>query len=402
MKHFLFVSFILLSLSLNLLAQSQDMEKVPRKLLNQLVTMKKDSLPFLNTSEGECLNSVFSDFREAFDFTGKKVGFILRGEKQNKANYFNMYKGYVIDKKSPLDIGTLYVFNKVQKERSGGYDAAIIYWDKYLMPVGYAIDQLRDRKKMSPELSERFWGYLKIPKELLSRLVKMETDSLPFLNAFEGEYLDSVFRDRRKDFDFTGKKIDFIKDGSKADYFNGHKKYFFEKANSSVGSLYILNETQKEELGGYDALILYKDWCKFFKPIKAVVRELIFSTYKPWTPENILAHNFNISLKGFDYTINSFKEHWKFSGDGYLRFVIKFKTLTQKEIAYFKKQCNGQSLPVSKALYREVTPKDLSKRVLRSKNGYYLYDYDTKRTIKLKIFIFDEKKKEAVFYMQTN
>lgn len=54
------------------------------------------------------------------------------------------------------------------------------------------------------------------------------------------------------------------------------------------------------------------------------------------TPERILKMVFDISLKDFDYTVETFEEQWCPNGDGYALVIYKFNKLTQENIDYLK------------------------------------------------------------------
>ena len=73
----------------------------------------------------------------------------------------------------------------------------------------------------------------------------------------------------------------------------------------------------------------------------------VYNLFLKRTPEKLLKQQFNISLKDFDYSIETFEEQWCPNGDGELLIVIKFNELTQKNIEYFKSLDNIQPLPVS-------------------------------------------------------
>ena len=106
-----------------------------------------------------------------------------------------------------------------------------------------------------------------IPTEVLDQLDKMGVDKSTLLNSYESEYFNVVFKDEKKDFDFTGKKVGFVattgKIKNKANYFKKQKSQYkkYKRTNLNytplVNTLYIFNEKQKEESGGYDAVILY-------------------------------------------------------------------------------------------------------------------------------------------------
>jgi hypothetical protein len=114
-----------------------------------------------------------------------------------------------------------------------------------------------------------------IPKDILEHLDKMGVDNLPLLNCYESTYLNVIFKDSLKEFDFKGKQVGFIRNGGKGknQYFDMHKKYIADK-NSPCddGVLYFFDATQKEESGGYDAVIVY--WSKRVIPINDLVKRL--------------------------------------------------------------------------------------------------------------------------------
>lgn len=100
----------------------------------------------LNPMEGAYLNKIFETTRKDFDFTNKKIGFFTGSsgnKKSNKDYYFDMYKKHLTNENYPCDNGTLYIFTDDQKEESGGYDAAIVYWSKFTIPIEKVIKRLR-------------------------------------------------------------------------------------------------------------------------------------------------------------------------------------------------------------------------------------------------------------------
>jgi hypothetical protein len=113
-------------------------------------------------------------------------------------------------------------------------------------------------------------NFSEIPKDLLENLDKMGIDSSSILNEYEGRYFNFIFNIDPQDFNLIGKKVGFL--GSKIDYFNSTRS--LDRNSTTVGgsSLYILDTTQKEESGDYDAAITY--WNKFVIPIETVVKRL--------------------------------------------------------------------------------------------------------------------------------
>lgn len=102
----------------------------------------------LNETEGAYLNNIFETTRKDFEFTNKEVGFLTGSSGKtmsSKKHYFDMHKKYSTNTNSPCDNGTLYIFDAVQKAESGGYDAAIVYWSKFLLPIEDVIKRLRRR-----------------------------------------------------------------------------------------------------------------------------------------------------------------------------------------------------------------------------------------------------------------
>ena len=101
---------------------------------------------FLEDNEAILLNSVFKETRGHFDFCGKRVMFLSNG-KNNKSGYFEMQKDYMADASCPYDKGILYVFNEEQKTRSGGYDAAILYWSKIALPINDVVKKVKKQSR---------------------------------------------------------------------------------------------------------------------------------------------------------------------------------------------------------------------------------------------------------------
>lgn len=142
MKH-LAITMILLS-SMYLLGQVRNFNVIPKDILKQLDKMGVDNTPLLNNHESAYLNIIFKENLKGFNFTEKKIGFVRNGGK-GKVHYFDMQKKHIIDKNSPYDNGTLYIFNATQKAESGGYDAAIVYWSKFVMPIEKIVKRLKEK-----------------------------------------------------------------------------------------------------------------------------------------------------------------------------------------------------------------------------------------------------------------
>ena len=136
---------------------------------------------------------------------------------------------------------------------------------------------------------QQYKSFKDIPAEILDKLDKMGLDKSTLLNSYESEFFNVFFKDEKKDFDFTGKKVGFIasstgKIKNKANYFKKQKSQYklFKRANFNYYSfvnapyIYIFDEKEKEESGGYDAAILYCRNPKFhiLHPKEKVIKKL--------------------------------------------------------------------------------------------------------------------------------
>lgn len=141
MKHFI---IIIMSFScVTLFGQVRCFNNIPKDILSQLDKMGVDSLPLLNSYESRYFNTIFKDSLKGFDFTNKKIGFLAAGSKKNKKEYFEEEKKRFYNGSTTIN-GTLYVFNASQKKESGGYDAVIVYWSKFLMPIDKIVAKLKE------------------------------------------------------------------------------------------------------------------------------------------------------------------------------------------------------------------------------------------------------------------
>lgn len=191
----------------------------------------------LSNSETLALNELFSDERGDFSFEDKKIAFINPYGSLDKRKYFGiydngLYKFGIYDnglyKRSlyPLEKGNLYIFDAKQTVQSGGYDAAIVYWN---VNIFRKEDLIAYIKNQSPELLDNMYA----------------------------EELNHVFKSARNDFSFVGKKIAFL------DLFrNRGRQGFFDKYYGSHicdrypygdGDLYIINN----DIPDLDAAIVY-------------------------------------------------------------------------------------------------------------------------------------------------
>ena len=134
--------------NISLFGQVRNFNEIPKDILEHLDKMGVDNCPLLSDYESAYFNVIFEKSRKDFDFAGKKIGFITGSNgktKSDKANYFELEKGRFNRDYSPNN-GTLYIFNATQKVESGGYDAAIAYWSKVLVPKENVVKLLKGKR----------------------------------------------------------------------------------------------------------------------------------------------------------------------------------------------------------------------------------------------------------------
>lgn len=128
---------------------------------------------------------------------------------------------------------------------------------------------------LSANLFAQVISFNEISIEYISQYDKMGVDDSPLLNEYESDYFNYVYKESLNGFNFSGKKIGFIDGGAKSDkkkYFDLEKKRYKRGETPNHGTLYILDEAQKEKSGGYDAVIAY--WCKLYYTREQIIKKL--------------------------------------------------------------------------------------------------------------------------------
>lgn len=105
-------------------------------------------------------------------------------------------------------------------------------------------------------------------------------DNNPRLNKYEAAYFNNIFKDRRENFDFVGKKVAFItgstanRHWSKTEYFSEIKPRQFTESSGSFQFPIFLTEEEKIKSGGYDVILL--SWVKLLtdRRRKQIISEL--------------------------------------------------------------------------------------------------------------------------------
>ena len=119
--------------------QVRDFSEIPKGLLYNIDEMGKDNSSILNECEGKYLNYIFNIDPQDFNLVGKQVGFITRG----KTYYFKETRERFYSNSTIVGGSSLYIFNAEQKAESGGYDAAIVYWSKFSLPIEDVVKRLK-------------------------------------------------------------------------------------------------------------------------------------------------------------------------------------------------------------------------------------------------------------------
>ncbi|HUX53289.1 MAG TPA: hypothetical protein VMV56_02615 [Williamwhitmania sp.] len=96
----------------------------------------------LTLHESEYLNDYLKDSRETFDFSGKKIIFVTYPSGNRigtKSEYFSEIRKWNLENKDVVAAEnnkkiatTLIVLTEKEKIESGGYDAILTYWVKFL------------------------------------------------------------------------------------------------------------------------------------------------------------------------------------------------------------------------------------------------------------------------------
>lgn len=126
--------------------QGQKCDKIWNRLLEfnvfdpEIVMEEMTYYLILNEYEGRYLNFIFEIDNQDFTLVDKKVGF-----NRSKMDFFKDERERFYSDFSAGGVGgtVLYIFDSTQKAESGGYDAAIIYWSKFVMPIENVIERLK-------------------------------------------------------------------------------------------------------------------------------------------------------------------------------------------------------------------------------------------------------------------
>ena len=121
--------------------QVRDFSEIPTELLTHIDKMGIDSFLILNEYEGRYLNYVFKTDNLNLNLVGKTVGFL-----GSKTDFFKDERERFYHNSTPVGGAVLYILTAEQKVESGGYDAAIVYWSKFLPSIKEVITRLKNRR----------------------------------------------------------------------------------------------------------------------------------------------------------------------------------------------------------------------------------------------------------------
>jgi hypothetical protein len=144
----LILTMIFFTMNLHGQTKITEFEDFPKEILMQMDNMGKDTSPILTQIEGMYFNIFFKNSRKDFNFCGKKMAFLggsLGKVVENKKTYFYWENINVKRGESPT-FAFLYIFNEIQKKETGGYDVAIMYWNKKYISIESVVKTLKKEK----------------------------------------------------------------------------------------------------------------------------------------------------------------------------------------------------------------------------------------------------------------
>lgn len=209
-----------------------------------------DFNPKISNIEADFLNSKFEKQRGDFDFKDTKIGFVFI-ENMFLTNK-NQFYTWIIEQKTDRDF-KLHILPDSIKLKTGGYDALILIYNN-------------SRKNSKINQEKLYKAFSTREKSIPNNLYLLGNDTNPILTDLEAAFFNYKFSDKKKGFDFKGKKIGFCignngaRIWSKKDYFNNFKDRVSHNYSGSQDELLVLNEKQTNESGGYDAVLV--SWSK--------------------------------------------------------------------------------------------------------------------------------------------
>ena len=145
-RYILFCFWLIMSTSMiaQVYVVTKSFDYIPKEILNDIDKMGVDGYLSLTDLEGKYINAIFQ-VEADINLSGKKVCFLtgnIGTNKSDKKTYFMIERRRVHSNSSP-HYSVVYALNATQKERSGGYDGAIVYGSKKFLSVKEVIKRLR-------------------------------------------------------------------------------------------------------------------------------------------------------------------------------------------------------------------------------------------------------------------
>jgi len=132
MKNYFILCFVLVGYSCLAQQFRIDWKDIPEHWCERLDTLGQDGLSILSEEEGFFLADYFKQGGQTLDLKEKKIAFIRTASKTDKARFFQDVRFWYFEFNSSVS-STLYVFDENQKEQTGGYDGAIVFWSKMML-----------------------------------------------------------------------------------------------------------------------------------------------------------------------------------------------------------------------------------------------------------------------------
>lgn len=217
-----------------------------------------DCNPKLNQAEIQFIKNTLGS--ERLNLADKNVGFSTNDGFKiwgfgnsfmaiSKKKYFRILQN---DTNNDFTIKLLELDN-IQKQTTKGFDAILfVYRKKYI----------KKANKCKFERIITSFGYrdLNYPDNL--KLVGNDNSKL--LSNQDAEFFNRIYKFQRDTFDFTNKKVAYINTNdadqikSKNGYIRKIKKHLEDDFLYPTDYLFVFNDNEKKETGGYDAVIVYQ------------------------------------------------------------------------------------------------------------------------------------------------
>jgi hypothetical protein len=215
-----------------------------------------NSNPKLNPEEIIFFQTLFP--ADSFDFYQKNIGFATNNGIKSKGfensllpiskkEYFSMLR---YDSKKKLKYKLL-ILDSTQKTITLGFDAIIVVFDeKYL----------KKAEKCNYRRLVTVFGYRKL--NYPDNLDAVGDDTSSTLLPQEASFLNQIFQHSRGTFDFTGQKVAIVRTQTKSiipksEFIRKVKSHLIDDFLYPYDFLYIFNDKEKKESGGFDAVIIY-------------------------------------------------------------------------------------------------------------------------------------------------